>query len=155
MSVALIKQSMTTAILAITPLLNSDERFREFDASQDYPTWCEQNPAAAGRVFFIRSTGDVRIESDNSSQRWEVTEIECAVCWPKDNHAGDGMGNDRDALIESDLLQIDNTIGTAGYASLETAVSGTVRTIGQSREETDACVFGVLRFEVGYWRATQ
>lgn len=155
MSASLIRQSMVTAVLDIDPLLLSDERFRVFDASQDYLTWCEQNPAAAGRMVHIRPTGDVRVESDNSSQRWEVTEFELAVCHPKHNHAGDDMGHDRDALIESDLLQIDNTIGTAGYASLETAVSGTVRTIGQSREETDACVFGVLRFEVGYWRATQ
>ena len=153
-TVADIRRSMMEAVLAIAPEKLSDERFREFDSGSDYLRYCEQNPAGARRLCFVRSTGDVRIESDNTSQQWVVTELEFAVCHPRDNHAGDGMGNDRDALIEHDLWQIDNAIGTAGYSALEDAASATVRTIGQSREETDACVFGVLRLEVGFWKFT-
>lgn len=155
MSLATIRQSMCTAVKAISPTLHSDEKFREWPNTSDFVEFCEKNPASARRLFFIRGTGDVRIESDNSSMRWEITEVECVVAYPRDFHAGELMLNDLDDLIESDLLQFDATIGTAGYSTLEDAVSGVVTTIGQSREDGEACVFGVLRLRVEFWRATQ
>ena len=150
MSAALIKQSMTTAVLAITPLLNSDERFREFDASQDYLAWCEQNPAAALRRVLIRDTGTLEPPAiTNTDVEWVATEFEVAVCYPRES----GTSNERDELIASDMRQIRATIGVAGYATHEDAADATVTELGVSREETEACVFGVLRLRVEFFQA--
>ncbi len=154
MSVGLIRQSMCTAVRAISPLLHSGDPFIEHDSSVPFGDFCEQNPASAWRRFYIRGTGVREVGDIISDRQWVWTEVECAVAYPLDYRAGELMGNDRDDLIDSDLRQLDWTIGTAGYSTLEDAVSGTVITQGMRREEGEACVFGVLTLRVGYWEAT-
>lgn len=153
MSLALIRQSMCTAVKAILPLLHSGDPFREHDSSVPFLEFCEQNPASAWRLFYIRGTGAEEPSEVISDLEWVWTEMECAVAYPRDYRAGDLMGNDLDDLIESDLRQLNATIGTAGYSTLENAASGTVMTQGVRREEGEACLFGVLTLRVGFWRA--
>lgn len=154
MSVALIRQSMVTAVRAISPLLHAGDAFRDHDGYGDFAEFCEKNPAACFRLFHVRGSGVVQAPTANNTDvEWIDTEIQCAVAYPLDFRAGPLMSYDLDDLIESDLRQLEYTIGTNGYSALEAAVSGTVTTIEATREDGDACVFALLRLRARFWRA--
>ncbi len=156
MSLALIRQSMCTAVKAISPIVNAELSFREYpNDAGDFADFCERNPAAVRRLFHVQGADDDRIESDNSSVHWVVTGAECAVAYPADFYAGDGALNDLEAMIRSDLRQLHETIGTPGYSTLENAVSGVVTTTGRRIVRGEACWFGVLVMDVEFWESTQ
>lgn len=154
MTVAAIRDTMTTAISALLPHSLQGNPFKLHRQHGDFRAWAEQNPGGAFRQFSVRGSGTIAPpEVTNTDVELVSTEIECVVAYPMDFRGGPKMVHDRDDLIESDLRQIDNTIGTNGYATIETAVSGTVTTIEATREEGQACVFAVLRLKVGFYRA--
>lgn len=154
-TVATIRATMLTAVEAISPLLHSDDKFRRHDSSQqDFAEWCETNPASAFRRFHIRDTGDLEGEGAISDVEWTWCTIQAAIAYPKNYRAGEDMGHELDDLIASDMRQIRATIGLNGYASIETGVSGTVESESVSREEGDACLFGLLTMRVGFWSST-
>ena len=150
MSVAVIRQVMTDAVTALAPNDHAGDLFRAHDSSVPFIDFCERNPQL--RRFYIRGDGSFEIETSTADKEWGWTNIQYACCYPLDFHAGDEMGNDRDDLIESDMRQVQYTIAT-NYATLETAVAGCVTESNATREDGEACTYGVLTMRVGYWRA--
>jgi hypothetical protein len=145
---------MSAALKALTPQGLSHVTFREHKLRGDFRDWCNQNPNGAFRLFSIRGTGRTEPPAvTNTDVEWVSTEIECVIAYPLDYRAGPQLTLDRDDLIEDDLRQIDNTIGTNGYLAIENAGAGVVVTIETRREEGIACAFGVLTMSAGFWRA--
>mgnify|MGYP003510524320 FL=1 len=155
MSAALICRSMITAVKAIDPLLHGDLRFTEHDSSVGFAEFCERNPGAVRRRVFIRGDGTFELDTSTADKEYGWTTIQAAVAYPRDWFAGPERGNDLDALIESDMKQLEHTIGINGYPRLEQAVDGCVSESTPTREEGDACIYGLLTMRVGYWRAVQ
>lgn len=154
MSVSGIRQSMATTVKALSPLLLAGRPFREHKAVVPFRPFCEEHPIASLRLFSVYGTGTLLYPTvTNTDQEWIQTEVVCEIAYPLDFQGGPLAAMDRRDLMESDMRQVSDAIGTNGYASLETAVSGTVRTIDSTYEEGQACAYSVLRLEVQYWRA--
>jgi hypothetical protein len=155
MSLASIRDTMATTVIGLTPPVISSKRFTKYDHRvSDFRAWCEQNPTGCFRKFSIRGTGTQSPpEVTNTDVEWINTEIEAVIAYPLDFKGGPQMTLDRDDLIEDDLRQIENAIGTNGYQTIESAGAGTVTTIEATREEGQACAFAVLRLAVGFYRA--
>lgn len=123
-------------------------KLRAHDNRQDFRSWCDANPQAAFRRFQIRDIGTVPgSEVYDAQQAWHVTEMECVVAYPRDYRYGSQALLDLSDVLWEDLNEIDNTIGTNGFAT--TAVTTTIE---KTTEEGAACVFGVLRLRCEFWR---
>jgi hypothetical protein len=155
MSLASIRDTMITTVAGLTPTTLSGNRYKKHDQRMsDFRAWCEQNPGPAFRRFSIRGTGAQEPpEVTNTDVEWIWTEIEAVVAYPLDFRGGPQMTLDRDDLIEEDMRQIENAIGTNGYSTIESAGAGTVTTSSIEREPGQACDFGVLRLRTGFYRA--
>lgn len=154
MTVAVIRDTMITAVLGIDPLLNSETRFRHHRENMPFGQFCEANPQASWRLFSIRDTGESEAaDVTNTDSEWRWITIQCAIAYPLDFRAGPLGERDRDDLIASDARQIRATIGPGGYPTLEEGVAGCVTSCDWKREEGDACVFSLFTMRVGYYEA--
>jgi hypothetical protein len=140
---------------ALLPRLRPVGRFELHDEQFPIRIWAEQNPGAALRRVSIRASGRHEPpEVSNHVQEYVSTTIEIVIPYPRDVRYGNQRGLDRDAVISSDLKQIDDAIGTNGYASLDLSTGGDalVVTTSVEREEGISCVFGVITLRASYWR---
>jgi len=127
-------------------------KFRAHNNRQDFRTWCDANPNAAFRRFQIRDVGTVSgSQIYDAQQAWHVTEFECVVAYPRDYRYGSQALLDLSDVLWEDLNELDNQIGTNQAAAATTA---TVTTLEKTTEEGAACVFGVLRLQVEFWKST-
>lgn len=152
---AQVRDVMRRTVRALTPAILAHVKFKAHDERVDFRTHALQNPKAAFRVFSIRDSGAVvGPVVSNTAREWIETVFEVVVAYPRDHSYGPQLAMDLDDVIESDLRQIEHSIGTNGYQQLELSTGGDAQSITGSttREQALAVVFGVLTLNVGFWR---
>jgi hypothetical protein len=118
-----ILDSMVTQIRAIVPSKVSNVLFTMHRGEDEFLPWVEKNPTACFRRVEIANNFDHEMNGISDGTIWEyVHTCTVMVAYPKawGKYGIDNM-RDADVLIDSDLAQLDNAIGTSGFA---TFVSG-------------------------------
>ena len=155
-TVAAICVAMSDAIGAIAPVTYPGDRFRESrsEGAGDFLAWCEDNPAAAWRRFQVRGAGvEPPPAVSSTSEEWRRSLFEIIVAYPLTHRAGELGAVDRDRLIESDMRQLEASIGQHGGAVLHAAGASWMPDGYQvSRLPGQACDFLVVHQTCGYWR---
>lgn len=153
---AAIRDLMRTTVKALTPTFLENARYKPFAERVDFRAWCEANTTAAFRWFSIRDLGNIAPPVvSNTDREWIETQFEVVIAYPTDHRYGRDMALDLDDCQEGDLKQVEHAIGTNGYQTLDVSTGGDacVTTVETAREQGPACVFGVLRLSVRYWRS--
>jgi hypothetical protein len=152
-----VRDVMIRAVRGLTPTVAAERKFVDYrENAGPIRRYCDANPAQAPRRFSIRDIGEVQpLSASDTEVSWTETEFECVVAYPYDNGWGANAALSLDDVIESDARQIDQSIGTEGYLLLDTSNGGEacVMTLGQHREDGEACRFLVLRLSVQFWRS--
>lgn len=113
----LIRESQSGFIAGLRASQLSRYPFKHYKLLQPFEDWCEANPGACMRSFWIRSNADEEVRAgDQISEEIENT-IEVAVAYPLDNRFGlDGVQGLQD-VIDQDYRKIDSVIGYKGYGN--------------------------------------
>lgn len=155
-TVADICDTMIATVKALTPPSHTRDRYRLHD---DWETDIREAAEAQPRfrLFSVREVGDVTPPLTTNTDEERVTaRIECVVAYPRKDAAryGRTAARGRSELIEADGTQIDNTIGTNGYQSLELVTGdAAVITLNRRIEPGIACVFLVLELQAEFTRS--
>lgn len=161
-TVAAIREVMVSTVKALTPTSHAQRKFKPHRQDVDFRTWCEQNPAAAFRVFSIREDmtehqGPFVTNTDLEELR---TVLECQVAYPLEAEYINDAGMrrpllDRDDVLSEDRKKIRRAIGLNGYQTLDAAGgNATVFEEQVTVEPLDACVYLVLRLGTMYREAS-
>ncbi len=113
-----IRDRMIAVIRGLVPSLHAGDRFEhlEDDGDAELPAWAEAFPQSAFRLFQVRDDGNDRPTEAATNLDLEerfVTFI-VRIAYSHEARTADGAALDRDALIESDELLIDDAIGATG-----------------------------------------
>lgn len=142
---------MVTTLKATQPTSIQNVIFRHHDQRGDFREFCEKAKLASFRLFAIHDVGNVSPpEVLDAVQSWHETEFEVTVAYPNDWRYGSQLRLDQDDVLWEDLNLIDDTIGTAGFATFGDA---NVSLLSKGAEPGGAVTFGVLRYRIGFWRA--
>jgi hypothetical protein len=149
-----IRDAMITAVKGLTPAALG-VKFIPHREEDDFRAWCNANEAAALRRFSIRDTGQgVDPGFSDSVLKHVERECECVIAYPT---AGLGRYGARAGLSLEDVMvadahQVENTIGTNGFQTLNNAHACVI-----NREPRfvplGACTYIVIPLDVTYWRA--
>jgi hypothetical protein len=152
---AVIRASIESRIAALTPTSLASDRFRIHRYELPLALWAEANPAGCLRVVSVRESADVEsADVTDGLREWVWQGYTVTVAYPKSWRAGAKQLVDLDSLVAADRLQIVKTIGTPGFATLATTTqAATVIHTGETREDLDATVLGIVLLRAGYYRS--
>lgn len=114
-----IMENMVSLVGALTPAKQSQAKFVPHRGEVDFLEWVEANTSSCFRRFEIANNFDYEREGVSDGFVYQLSHhCTLMVAYPK-QWGKYGVANMRDAdvLIDSDLAQIENAIGTNGYAS--------------------------------------
>lgn len=152
---ATIRDQQSSVIVALTPSVRSDIKFREHLGEVPFIEWASANPNGALRRFSIRNEFDIEIgpTSDGSLEWWSHNET-VLIAYPA-HPALYGAQNDRDAddFIDSDLRQIDAAIGRNGSANYANTQHITELTGAAVQRGPDVWILAMV-FKTQYDRST-
>jgi hypothetical protein len=154
-TIAAIRDRMIAVIKALSPGLMSATPFEPHQEDRvDFAEWCEAHPTAALRRFSVRDTGSsLPPDVTNTDVEWRKVGFDIVLAYPVTNTYGDQNSLDRDDVMESDRVQVEQAVGIGGGANF----SGSYPNATWSDTQTstlrgEAVDLLVIRQEFGFWR---
>jgi hypothetical protein len=155
-TIAEVRDEIVRRIRDLIPLVHERTRWIEYRGDLEFRTAMSKNPGGCERKFIVRSSGAVQPPDVSDGVRERVrTELEVVIALPATWRQGKHL-IDVDDVLESDLAQLDQEVGTNGFATYATTTpAATVMSNEPTRREEDlpGVVFGVLPLQVVFWRA--
>jgi hypothetical protein len=154
---ATIRDSIESRIAALAPTAHAGDRFLAHRHELPLPQWANANTTGAFRRFSVRwDGGGTPPTVTDGVVAWEERDLLVIVAYPTSWRAGGKALVDLDNLAIVDAQQIDDAVGTKGYAATAAATSSgaTVTSQGTDLIAGTPVTFATIRLRAHYYRTT-
>jgi hypothetical protein len=149
-----IRDAMIALLEAATPTVHTGQPFRAYREHEDFREWAGKNPDACLRRFSIRYLGSMAPAAVSNILEEERSDtFEVVIAYPASSRHGGRRMTGLDDIIYGDQKKAHATIGPPGYQSL-TATACVLHQDDWEREDADAVLFAVVRYDVHWYEAT-
>lgn len=117
---ATIRDHITRLIALLVPSVLERDRFVAYrnEGDGDFVAFAQAAGAGSFRRYQVRTTGQVRPpDVSNTDVEALLLDVEILVAYPQTHRGGAQNALDRDDVMASDQVQLENAVGLNGYAN--------------------------------------